>query len=180
MKLNGQPLGTSIRQPFTLPRTDGSSLTLTLKPLSLGFHHRLRQRGIHPPTPPVKVARDSAGRPVRDASGQAVTLSDVQNHAYLAELERYHQRIAVLAVVEALRGDAGISFETPSPDEREANADEWLRYADTLFEELEQSGFSAGDLILLCQEICRISNLLDDHLAAAQANFSSPLPSGST
>ena len=179
MKLNGQALQKPLVHAFVLPRSDGSSLTFQLQPLPLGFHQRLRGRGIQPPVPPSKVARDAAGRPLRDAAGQAVTIADSQHPEYVAELERYHQRVAVLALAESLNADPAIAFDTPSPTAASA-APEWARFADALFDELEQSGFTAGDLILFCQEICRISNLLDDHLAAAQANFSLPPPSGST
>ncbi len=146
-------------------------MLLRLQPLPLGFHQRLRRRRIHPPVPPVKIARDAAGKPLRDAQGSAVTLADVQQPDYLAACERYHQRVAVLSLAEALRGDETIELETVPPVESATQG--WEDYADALFAELEQAGFAAGDLVLLCREICRLSNLIDDHLRVAQGNFSS-------
>lgn len=173
MKINGQPLISPKLHAFTLPRADGSQVAFRLQPLPLGFHQRLRNWGILPPTAPIKVARDSNGKPIRDANGQAVTISDHQNADYVTELERYHQRVAILSVVEALAADPEITFDTPRPAMSATDAREWTQFADAVFEELQQSGFTAGDLVLFCQEICRISNLLDEQLAVAQANFSS-------
>src|SRR5690606_28098526 len=69
--------------PFTrviaLPRPNGSEWAFTIRPLPLGFHRRLREQGLIVPTPPVKVARDSAGRPLRDESNLAVTSSDLHD-----------------------------------------------------------------------------------------------------
>ena len=98
-----------------LPRADGSSLVLTLQPLPLGFHGRLRDNGIVPPTPPVRVARDSTGKPIRDGNGLALMRADEQDPRYRQELELYHQRVAVLVLVESLQADPDVEIETPAP-----------------------------------------------------------------
>lgn len=141
-----------------------------IQPLPLGFHRRLRERGLTPPLPPLHVARDSHGRPLRDESGAAVTTANTADARYLSDLELYHQRVAVLAVAEALRADPDVTLETLPPDPQ-AHAEQWPRYADALHAELEAAGFAAGDLILLCRHICRLSNLLVDHLQQGRANF---------
>ncbi len=173
MQFRGQtPLATPT-QTVTLPRADGSDWTFTLQPLPLGFHRRLRDRGLCPPTAPQKIARDSHGRPLRDDTGLAVTLADQSDPQYLADLELYHQRVAVLAVVEAFAADPHVHFETPAPSNSE-RGDAWPGYADAIHRELEAAGFTAGDLIFLCHAISRLSNLLGDHLQQARTNFSSP------
>ncbi|QDT67063.1 hypothetical protein [Calycomorphotria hydatis] len=169
MKINGQPLPATFQTNFALPRPDGTRLVLTLTPLPLGFHNRLRSRGILAPSAPVRVARDSNGKPLRDEAGLAIMLVDDQDSAYRQEIELYHQRIATLIVSESLQHDQKIEFETPTPVD-----DDWKRYADKLFRELERSGFSAGDLILLCEEISRMSNLTGDHLRETCPDFSPP------
>lgn len=174
MHLRGQPRATPFTQTVTLPRPDGSDWSFTLSPLPLGFHRRLRSRGLLPPTPPSRLVRDSSGRPLRDESGQAITTVDTTDRRYLAELELYHQRVAVLAVAEALRADPDVVFDAPPP--ADDSSDAWTRYADALHAELEAAGFTAGDLILLCQAVCRLSNLLTDHLRATCGNFSSAAP----
>ncbi|WP_437206457.1 hypothetical protein [Planctomicrobium sp. SH664] len=168
MKLNGAPLTNTLVRTYALPRVGGDPLMLQLQPLSLGFHQRLRERGIVLPVPPLKIARDAGGKPQRDAQGNAVTLQDVNQPDFRRDLDRYHQRVAVLAVAESLRGDPCLTFDSPVP----VSAEGWPIYADNLFTEMEQAGFTAGDLILLCREVCRLSNLLEEHLAHAQQNFS--------
>ncbi len=175
MKLNGQRLSQEYTHIFPLPRANGSSITFRLSPLPLGFHQRLRQQGITPPTPPTRIARDSSGKPLRDHNGTAIFVAEAQHPDYLNETELYHQRVAVLSIVEALRSDPDIEFETTLP-----KTSNHTLYADSIFSELESSGLSAGDLILLCREICRISNLLDQHLTQTQANFSTPIHINST
>lgn len=173
MKLNGQPLApVPHTMTLVLQRHLGDSLTLQLRPLPLGFHRRLRERGLVPPPPPTRVARDSQGRPLRDAHGLAVSLTDTHDAHYLCELERYHQRIAVLSIAESLRSDPELKFETTQPTASN-NPLDWTRYADELAAELETAAFTAGDLIRICDAICRLSNLVDQHIAEQHANFSS-------
>ncbi|MEM1060982.1 MAG: hypothetical protein AAF532_02835 [Planctomycetota bacterium] len=172
MKVRGQKLTGVGTRAISLPRADGSSVALTLSPLPLGFHGRLRRRGLIPPRPPVRVARDSSGKPVRDEAGLAVMTADRDDAAYAAEVETYHRRVAVLVVDEALRGDAAVSFEASRPD-TDDGGEAWVGYADQLFEELEAAGFAAGDLVLLCDEVARLSNLIDGDVTRARADFSS-------
>jgi hypothetical protein len=159
-------------QPFTLPRPDGSVLTFRLEPLSLGFQRRLREHGLLPPFPPVRVQRDSSGKLLRDDHGQPLTTPNPQDPAYQRESELYHQRVAVPAIAEALRSDPQFALETPPPRATE----DWPAYADALFDEMERAGLTAGDLVLLCDAVCRLSNLLDRPLAAAHNRFFSPAP----
>lgn len=170
MKIQGQPLKNTSTSLFPLRRGEGEPLMLTLRPLSLGFHQRLRRRGIVPPVPPTRIARDSQGRPLRDAQGQAVVMTDRHCSEYLQEVERYHHQVALLSVVESLQGDPGITFETVPP--ANSDPDAWRSYCDALAAELDEAGFAAGDLIVLCREVCRLSNLIDVDLSAAQRNFS--------
>jgi len=176
MKFHGQSLQNPSFTLFQLPRGHHDPLVLCLRPLPLGFHQRLKLRGIQLPVPPLKIARDSAGRPLRDGQGQAITLLDQRDADYLAALDRYYRCVAVLSVVESLQGESQIHFETCRPDST-AESD-WMQYADLIFQELEDAGFTAGDLILLCREICRLSNLIDDHLLQARQNFSPAAAAG--
>lgn len=191
------PLGFSFNQPSTiplpmllpgltphtyrvvqLPRPTGEPLTLTMQPLSLGFHRRLRGRGILPPSAPRKVARDSAGKPLRDESGLAVMSTDDRDTDYLNDFDLYHQRVAVLAIVESLRADPQVTFNTQPPTTADALA--WTRYADALFDEMEAAGLTAGDLAHLSNWTCRLSNLIEGDMQRATANFSSEPPATPT
>lgn len=161
-----------------LPRSSGEPISLTMQPLSLGFHRRLRGRGVVPPEPPRKVARDSAGKPLRDPSGLAILTSDDRHPDYLNHLDLYHQRVAVLAIVESLMSDPQVTFTSQRPSTSDPEA--WCRYADALFEEMETAGMTAGDLAILSQWTCRLSHLLDSDLQGATQNFSREPPHNST
>lgn len=173
MRVRGQELAGVGSQRVSLVRGDGTTLSLLVRPLPLGFHRRLRSCGLVPPQPSVRVAREAGGSPLRDAHGQAVTIRDESDAAHLAAVELYHQRVAVLAVAEALKGDADVEFATRPPMDSVTDAVAWTSYADALFNELEAAGFTAGDLTQLCGLICRMSRLLDEHLRDARGNFSS-------
>ena len=167
MKIHGSSSPTSFSQPMELPRPNGNSLRLTIKPLPLSFYRKLRIRGIVPPVPPQRVARDSSGKPVKDGEGLALIMQDHSDAHYLDQLELYQQRIAVVMVYEALKDDPEIEFETEIPHETQ----DWIEFADGLTAELESAGWSAGDLILVCKMICQYSNLLTDHLQEFEGNF---------
>lgn len=161
-----------------LPRPTGEPLTLTMQPLSLGFHRRLRGRGLVLPSAPHKVARDSSGKPLRDDSGLAVMTADASDADYLNELDLYHQRVAVLAIVESLQSDPQVKFATAPPTANDPHA--WIRYADAIFDEMEAAGLTAGDLAHLSNWTCRLSNLIEGDLHKATANFSSAAPAAPT
>ena len=174
MQLHGQSLGKPAIYTYHLSRGDEEPWTFDLSPLPLGFHTRLRLRGIIPPVPPSKIARDASGKPLRDANGHAVTLTNDTDAEFISKRELYHQRVAVLSVVESLSHDPQVHFDTPAPNDTDHV--NWTKYADDIFAELESAGFSCGDLIKICTEICRISNLLDDQLQNTGKNFLSPHP----
>ena len=181
MRIEGQETqNREYRRAIQLPRPDGTVWTFQMRPLSLGFHRRLHDRGLLLPQPPVRVARDSQGRIQRDEQGHAVTIVDARDPTHLQAVQQYQQRVAVLAVAESLQADPMVTFETPLPSDLDNNPTVWSDYADKIFAELEVAGFSPGDLVRLCQCVCRISNLINDDLHTAQANFSSPNPINTT
>jgi len=99
---------------------------------------------------------------------------DASDPDYLNELDLYHQRVAVIAIVESLQSDANVQFTATAPTSSDAQA--WLRYADAIFDEMEAAGLTAGDLAHLSNWTCRLSNLIDGDLQRATANFSSEAP----
>lgn len=171
MKILGQNLGSNYIKPYSLERADGTTLLFQLSPLPLGFQVNLRRFGIVPPVAPLKVARDSGGKPLRDPAGHALTYPDPGNREYLTDVERYHQRVAILAVVEALRNDPQIVFESQKPQPSSETESSWIEYADAIFREFEDSGITIGELTALCDEIGSLSHLIDRQIAETQKNF---------
>ncbi|MBD3673484.1 MAG: hypothetical protein HUJ26_08150 [Planctomycetaceae bacterium] len=171
MKILGQETTSDFTVTRSFLRPDGSEMTLKLAPLPLRFQSRLYQREIVAPVPPQRVARDSKGRPVKDREGLAVLIKDEHDGEYLAAMADYQQQLAVLMVYEGLRHDADVSFESQPPENGS-----WKSFAEELCREFEAAGWSLGDLTRVCEEICRLSNLLDDHLRESEQVFSSPAP----
>ena len=169
MQIRGLKPRGSYRSVCVLPRPNGESVALSMQPLPLGFQRMLADHGIVPPCPPTRIARDSAGRPMRDDTGAAITVADDQDADDRQAVELYHQRVAVLAVAESLAGDPNVEFGI----ERPQGPGRWDLYADALYVGMEEAGLTAGDLVHLCGFACRLSNLSGEHLREAGANFSS-------
>ncbi|MBL4884413.1 MAG: hypothetical protein JKY95_07750, partial [Planctomycetaceae bacterium] len=89
---------------------------------------------------------------------------------YLEAVEKYHQRVATLVLWEALKGDDRIEFETVVPESHGG----WDLFADQLHVELEESGWTAGDLIWVCERVSELSNLTGENFRDAQQNFFLP------
>lgn len=168
MRIAGRESQPEFNQVFRLPRVGDEDLLLTMQPLPLGFSQRLRERGVVPPREPRRIARDSSGRVIRDESGLAVMVADEGDADYGSALETYHRRVAVLAVAESLKADDRVEFETGEPPGQSG----WESFADALFVEMEQAGFTAGDLVQLCSFVCRLSNLTGEHLQRMESSFS--------
>ena len=167
MKLHGQTLVARPRKTVLWRRMDGSEHELTLTALPLAFGTWLRERGIIQPDPPVRVARDAQGKPIRDAQGQAVVTEDRHDRDYLLRLEAYQQRLAMLVLWQATRDESQLTWETPTPDVH----GDWLSFADDLFEELEQAGVTMGEVTWLCEEATSHSSLVTQAVADRRADF---------
>lgn len=165
MKRDGKCVQESYTQVFPLPRPDGSVWALRLSPLPLGFFRKIRDRGIIPPKPPIQLMKDSAGRPMRDAQGEILTRLDPNDPEYINALETYQRRVAMLMIAESLREEPSIEFES------RPTGDSYVDYADGLHEEFERAGLSLGDVLLLCEEISRLSQLLPRHLEGTRRDF---------
>ncbi len=176
MRLGGKKIQDRYLRLVRLPRPDGSFWEFAVSPLRLGFHQTLQQRGIVAPSAPTKVARDSSGKPLRDADGLAVIQRDENDSQYLEAVEDYHRRVAMIVLWEGLKSDERIEFETSVPKEQVG----WDLFADQLHAELEQSGWTAGDLIWICERIAEMSNMTGEHFRESQQNFFSAAGTDST
>lgn len=158
VRLDGDPVFVSWSRGKT-------NVSVRVRPLALGFSRRFKERGLIPPTPPKSVARDSAGRAVRDGHGDPVLIADAADAGYQAAVERYHERLAVLMVAEAAGAELGLEAAPPSSDVG------WLEYADAVAAEMREAGFTTGDLVRLCEAVCEASRLGSRDLHAAADSF---------
>lgn len=132
--------------------------TVRLRPLPLGFHRLLLQRGLVPPEPPLKVCRDSRGQAVRDDRGLAVMRHAAADPNHLVAKARYDERIAAVMVKASLSDKAALGAE---PLETEPAEGDWIAYADRLLESLARAGVTAGDFVALCRGVSHASGLID-------------------
>ncbi len=176
MRIGGKKVQEKYLRRVRLPRPDGSFWELEVSPLRLGFLQTLHERGIVVPSAPTKVARDSSGKPLRDAEGFAVLQRSESDSQYLEAVEKYHQRVATLVLWEGLQADKQVEFETPVPE----GDDDWALFADQLHTELEHSGWTAGDLIWVCERVAEMSNLTGEHFRESQQDFFSQAGTDST
>ncbi|MCG6154895.1 hypothetical protein [Rubinisphaera margarita] len=167
MKYCGKVVSGDYSRVVAMGRPDGSSWEVCVRPLRLSFHRVLRERGVMMPQPPTRVSRDSQGRVIRDADGVAVLQRDESDAGYLAAVEKYHQRVATLIVWESLREDSRFEFEVKEP----AEGGDWGAFADALYVELEEAGWTAGDVIWFCEQVAELSQLSAGHVREARADF---------
>jgi hypothetical protein len=167
MKLHGKVLRGRGVKVLLWRRGDGGEHEVTVTALPLGFGVWLRQKGIVQPEVPVRVARDAQGKPMRDASGQAVVREDRSDASYVASVEQYQQRLAMLVLWQGLKDDPQVSWETVEP----AVDGDWVAFADQLFEELEQAGVTMGEVVWLCEEITNFTNQVTLRVEETRADF---------
>ena len=145
---------------------------VSVRPLPLGVHRRLLERGVVPPQPPQRVCRDSQGRVMRDERGLAVVDESPHEPRYLAERARYDERVAALLLAESLVNPAAVFDEWPTPPTASSSrsghaADDWLAYADAVLASLGRSDVTAGDFLRLCEAMQHVSGLSGASLDAA-------------
>lgn len=166
MKIDGRVVeGRNVRS-VEIRRPEGA-LHLTVQALTLGFESLLASRGVRRPVVPRRVARDSRGLVVRDESGQAVLIPDDRDENYQHQLEEFARRTVCLEVIEGLAADPSVQFEAGPP----AEDGDWAGYADAVYQELADAGFSDGDLLALVRGIHAASNLISDQIADEQNRF---------
>lgn len=167
MRISGQTITGPVTRVIELPRGDGEPLSIEITPLPLGFSTRLRENGVVPPAPRLEVLRDASGKALRDSDGQLLVRPDDQGADYLADCERYFQRVAVLSIATSLAASSKVELETNGAD----FGQNWSAYADQLLAEFAASDWIAGDLVLLATAIADLSNLTASDVAGAQRSF---------
>lgn len=167
MKLQGKVLRGKSTKVLLWRRGDGGEHEVIVTALPLGFGVWLRQKGIVQPEIPVRVARDAQGKPMRDASGQAVVREDRSDALYVASVEQYQQRLAMLVMWQGLKEDPQVTWETVEP----AVEGDWVAFADQLFEELERSGVTMGEVVWLCEEITNVTHQATARVEETRATF---------
>ena len=172
MKVRGETLQSRATGAVVIPRPAGDPITLAIKALPLGWLEEVDRR-LPEPEGRVKFARDERGKLLRDNEGKYVTVPDTRPE-YRQAVKR-NNRLQTVAVIERALVDGGdVTFET---QQRDAGA--WCDYYESIHAELEAAGLSLGDIDLICTEVLRVSNMDEEALEAARADFTDPAAAAS-
>ena len=165
MKIKGTSRGLN-RRTVVIPRDDNNHIHLQVEALRAGFTDEINKR-LPDPVPPSKgVAVDRDGKILYDEKGRARQFADTSNPEYRAAAAENNRRQFSLYVVEALQIDQNVTFET----KRESCAND-ADFADKIYQELVDWGFSEGDVALLVNEIMKASNFDEEQLREARSAF---------
>lgn len=157
MKRNGKPLSHIACSRAVIPREEGENLVFKIRAIPLGFSEQLSE-DFPTPRPPV-ISTGSKGSVRKER--------DLEDPGYLSALNRCQIRKNALIIHYALGADSSIEF---SASESLGRAE----FADSVFKELVESGFSGGDIAILLDQIDHISNSTMDQVRKARSLFLSP------
>lgn len=151
MKLNGNTIARSTRQ-VTIERDGGDKLVFTVSSLSIGIR---REFDVMYPTPvaPKIVTEGKNGRTEKDIWDDPKFMAAID--------ERNHLR-NVYILYRILADDKNVVFDNIPSD---------IDSLRKLSAELTASGLSEGDMITLLKEALKASNLSQEEIALAKANF---------
>lgn len=148
-----------------LHQPDGNSIELKVQAFPLGFD--VDEKFPWPQAPKIK-ARRTSGSLERDDAGRVVWDLDDRNAEYRKARERTDRVRKACQVAMALvhgDGEGEVRFETDVASGAEA------AYL-ALWDELQASGFTEGDLVVIVYRAKEISNMTDKALEASLSDFS--------
>lgn len=169
MKIRGQTVEALAKGEVVLPRPGDGSIRLQVRAFPLGAEEEAA-RLFPDPVPPVRFAEGKRGKPLRDPeTNQLVKIRDTKDPGYLREAREANRRQMIFLVVEGLKEDPTLSWDTPRPEQlTRENAGE---YFDAIFEECRAAGLSTGDLGLILDKIRELGNLRGAEIDEAVEGF---------
>ncbi len=96
------------------------------------------------PSPPYKVVKLSNGQVIKNSDGTLVYELDKDDPEYAAKTEACFRRIIALKLVEALRMDDQVAWESQAPPTK--NKSDWVAYADSVCREIEESELNEDEI----------------------------------
>jgi len=170
VKIGGKKVEALAKGEVVLPRSgDGQELRLQVRAFPLGSEEEAAK--LFPtPVPPVKFATGKRGKPLRDPeTHQVVKVRDLQDPDFVRESRLANRRQMIFLIVEGLKEDPTLEWDTPRPEElTRANAGE---YFDAVFAECQEAGLSTGDLGLILDKIRELGNLTGAQIDEAVEDF---------
>ena len=151
---------------IVIDREDGRKVTVQIKSIGPRFHPDFMERNPQP-APPVELAREGR-KPVRDEKGKAVYITRDDDPKYLAALNMYFLLSAVATICEGSDFAAsGITLEASNDQKHTAP----MAYYEAVFTELDDFGFTQGDLRQWGEAINEISGIGQKEVEAGEQLF---------
>ena len=124
-----------------------------------GYWDKLRAVGLYESLkPPTKPKKDSTGKYIK-INGQTVLEEDSNDPEYEAKLAVQYNRCRAMQFKDVLRTDTTIEFN-PEPLTTDSS-DVWKTYADTLVEELADSGLTDQEITGIITAAQKLANSLN-------------------
>ena len=140
-------------------------LPLTLTALPMGFMDSVKKDIPGPVVRPIKVMREG-GKVVRDSDGSPVMMTNKSSAEFEVQEDAANRRQSILMLVKSLSRDTTVEFEAKREECKSA-----LEYADKIFDEMSDFGFSFGDFNFVLGEVLRVSNLSREKIEEAKETF---------
>lgn len=171
MKIEGVTPGKAKTEVITLKRPDGD-IPLTFQPIPMGFEEKMEEMIPSPAPPKAGYARTDTGKLLRDEkTNKPVIVYDEDNVEYRHRRDRVNRLHTILMLMESLKADPNVSFE--SKRENFKDAEQW---AAALYEEFKNFGFSMGELAQMVDAVVSLSNITPDIMREARERFLSEKP----
>lgn len=162
MRIAGLEPSKAITGVVVIPRGDDPPLRLTVRGLPVGFEEKISEI-FSPPQAPEKPV--PAGKPAKKGaapvflrdpeSGRIVLRPDTRDPDYIRDLRQSNRGQAAFIAYHGLSADPNVKFDA---DPAVLTTDPSAFYSG-VYGELERSGLSGGDLVLILQRVLELSNL---------------------
>ncbi len=167
MKIKGIRVSAVNHGSLTLVKKSGEDITLQFRSLPLNFTDEVNKEIPSPIPKTTDYLKDRRGRPVRDPdTGKPIMLTDEDSPEFKQSLSKANRRQTTLMLFEALKEDSAVEFENKREDFPSISA-----WADAIYEELNTAGFSVGDLAAMISFMMELSNIKEEELEEARADF---------
>jgi hypothetical protein len=169
MKINGKKLEALALGEVVLPRPgdtkDVKQIRFKIRAITLGDEAK-GDKLFPDPRPPAAPKLDGRGLPVRDPlTKQPVWEMNLYDTGYTALQEKASRMQRVVAVVDALEADDTVKWDTTEPRGSVA-------FYEACFEEMQASGITLGDIVLILNKARELGNLDGKKLEEAAESFS--------
>lgn len=182
MKIAGKKFEVTNQKTVRLKRTAANEaeqeIVLIVSPLPMGYNVKYRPTGLATePRVPIRYEKTEGGRVLTDEDGDPIGVPDYQDERYQKKSSAYSRRLMAIQMVEILRNDPNVEWETAAPSIKRQDGDtedkyqnDWMEYATSIATEIEDAGFTDSEVAYLIKSASQLElDTEDKHIIS---NFS--------